>query len=121
MNVIDQQHGDGWTAINGDCVESLQGLRAIIYTSPRHTTASPRWRVILPLLSPIPPKKVRPLVQLLSDGLFPGYEGAINVEDYLMKPKQVRTVSAMTQNQALAECARIIGEDESEDAESGAA
>lgn len=26
MNVIDQQHGDGWTAINGDCVEALQGL-----------------------------------------------------------------------------------------------
>lgn len=26
MNVMDQQHGDGWTAINGDCVEALQGL-----------------------------------------------------------------------------------------------
>lgn len=47
-------------------------------------------------------------------------EGAINVEDYMMKPKQLRTVSAMTQAQALVECARIIGEDESEDAESEA-
>ena len=26
MNVMDQQQGDGWTAINGDCVEALQGL-----------------------------------------------------------------------------------------------
>lgn len=63
-----------------ELLAALQGLRAIVYTSPRHTTASPRWRVILPLLSPMPPKKVRPLVQLLSDGLFPGHEGAINVE-----------------------------------------
>lgn len=26
MNVMDQQQGDGWAAINGDCVEALQGL-----------------------------------------------------------------------------------------------
>lgn len=63
-----------------EMLETLQGIRAIVYSSPRHTTATPRWRVILPLLSPLPPKKHRPLVKLLSDGLFPNHQGAINVE-----------------------------------------
>lgn len=59
---------------------ALAGLRAIVYTSPRHTPEAPRWRVLLPLLVPLPPKKHRPLIALLSNGLVPGVPGCINVE-----------------------------------------
>lgn len=58
---------------------ALDGTRAIVYTSPSHTAAAPRWRVLLPLLTPVPPKKHRALVQALSDGLVPGYPGCIDV------------------------------------------
>jgi len=58
---------------------ALDGTRAIVYTSPSHTAAAPRWRVLLPLLTPVPPKKHRALVQVLSDGLVPGYPGCIDV------------------------------------------
>lgn len=61
-------------------VEALSGLRAIVYTSPRHQTSAPRWRVLLPLLSPLPPKKHRALIKILSDGLVPGAPGCINVQ-----------------------------------------
>jgi hypothetical protein len=60
--------------------DALRGVRAIVYTSPRHRTGAPRWRVLLPLLTPMPPKKHRALVALLSEGLVPGHEGIINVE-----------------------------------------
>jgi hypothetical protein len=63
-----------------DLLAALEGTRAVIYTSPRHTTAAPRWRVLLPLRTPLPPKKHRALVQQLSDGLIPGYPGCINVD-----------------------------------------
>ena len=59
---------------------ALAGIRHIVYASPSHTTANPRWRVLLPLLTPLPPKKHRSLVALLSDGLVPGFSGCINVE-----------------------------------------
>lgn len=54
----------------------LSGLRSVVYASPSHTTASPRWRALLPLLSPLPPKKHRSLVAVISKLL----DGAINVE-----------------------------------------
>lgn len=63
-----------------DLLTALQGDRAIIYTSPSHTAAEPRWRVLLPLLTPLPPKKHRALVQWVSDNLVPGYPGCIDVE-----------------------------------------
>lgn len=58
---------------------ALSGSRAIVYTSPSHTTAFPRWRVLMPLASPLPAKKYRSLIKRLSEVLFPGYEGCINV------------------------------------------
>jgi hypothetical protein len=63
-----------------DLLAALQGDRAIIYTSPSHTAADPRWRVLLPLLTPLPPSKHRALVQWISDNLVPGYPGCIDVE-----------------------------------------
>lgn len=62
-----------------DLLAALDGIRAIVYTSPSHTASDPRWRVLLPLLTPLPPKKHRALVQALSDGLVPGYPGCIDV------------------------------------------
>ncbi len=59
---------------------ALGGLRAIVYASPSHTEASPRWRVLVPLASPLPPKKHRALVRVLSERLVPGFVGCINVE-----------------------------------------
>lgn len=61
--------------------DSLSGLRAIVYSSPSHTAGKPRWRVLLPLLSPLPPKKYRSLVKWLSENLAgPEYAGCIDVE-----------------------------------------
>lgn len=59
--------------------EALEGLRAVVYTSPSHTREAPRWRVLLPLLTPLPPKKHRSLVDWLSQNLVAGYEGCIDV------------------------------------------
>jgi hypothetical protein len=70
---------DGVSVPEADLLAALAGTRAIVYASPSHTTASPRWRVLLPLLTPLPPKKHRALVQALSDGLVPGYPGCIDV------------------------------------------
>lgn len=57
---------------------ALAGLRAVVYTSPSHTAAKPRWRVLMPLASPLAPKKHRSLVQFLSDNLVPSYPGCID-------------------------------------------
>lgn len=63
-----------------DLLAALDGVRAIVYASPSHTAASPRWRVLLPLATPLPPKKHRDLVAKLSEGLVPGHPGCIDVE-----------------------------------------
>lgn len=57
---------------------ALRGVRAVVYASPSHTRANPRWRVLLPLRTPLPPKRHRSLVERLSAGLVPGYEGCVN-------------------------------------------
>lgn len=62
-----------------DLLAALDGMRAIVYTSPSHTAADPRWRVLLPLLTPLPPKKHRALVQWVSDNLVLGYPDCIDV------------------------------------------
>lgn len=62
-----------------DLLAALDDTRAIVYTSPSHTASDPRWRVLLPLFTPLPPKKHRALVQVLSDNLVPGYPGCIDV------------------------------------------
>ncbi len=59
---------------------ALEGLRSIVYASPSHTAAKPRWRVLLPLASPLPPKKHRSLVSWCSENLFEGHKGCINVK-----------------------------------------
>lgn len=59
---------------------ALDGLHAIVYTSPSHTAAAPRWRVLLPLASPLAPKKHRSLVQQLSENLVPGFPGCIDTQ-----------------------------------------
>lgn len=58
---------------------AVKGLKAIGYTSPSHTKRHPRWRLLLPLAAPLPPKKHRALVQNLSDVLVPGFAGCIDV------------------------------------------
>ena len=63
-----------------DLLAALDGVRAIVYASPSHTASNPRWRVLLPLASPLPPKKHRDLVAKLSEGLVPGHAGCIDVE-----------------------------------------
>jgi len=83
-----------WMILDVDCLEnpqgkvpspdvvraSLKGLHAVVYTSPSHTDTESRLRVLLPLASPLPPKKHRALVEFLSENLVPGFEGCINVQ-----------------------------------------
>ncbi len=71
---------DGTTPPEDALRTNLAGLRAIVYTSPSHTKAQPRWRVLLPLKTLLPPKKHRALVSWLSENLVAGYAGCIKVE-----------------------------------------
>lgn len=77
--VLDVDSGDTVPA-EGALRASLNGLRAVIYTSPSHTTASPRWRVLLPLRTGVPAKKHRALVAWLALNLVPAHPGCISVE-----------------------------------------
>ncbi len=47
------------------------GLAAVIYTSPSHTDAAPRWRILCPLAIPIGPEQRARMVARLN-GLFVG-------------------------------------------------
>jgi hypothetical protein len=49
-------------------------LKALLYTSPSHTAAKPRWRVILPASQPLPPTERKKLVARVN-GLFDGQLG----------------------------------------------
>ncbi|HEX3346933.1 MAG TPA: AAA family ATPase, partial [Acetobacteraceae bacterium] len=64
---------DGELVPLADAVELLtkQGILAIVYTSPSHTEAKPRWRVLCPLSSEHPPDKREHFVGRLN-GLFGG-------------------------------------------------
>ncbi len=59
---------------------ALEGTRAVVYASPSHTATLPRWRVLLPLRTPLKPTKYRALVEWLSANLVEGYPGCIDVE-----------------------------------------
>jgi len=48
---------------------TLHGIRALIYTSPSHTTAAPRWRVLAPLAQDASPATRRELVGRLNAAL----------------------------------------------------
>jgi len=50
------------------------GLAAIVYTSPSHTPAKPRWRVLAPTSRELPPRERKRLVARLN-GLFRGELG----------------------------------------------
>lgn len=77
--VSDFEAGPGRVPNEDELRAALKGTRAIVYTSPRHTAQNPRWRVLIPLASPLPPKKHRALVSFLSRGLVPGFTGCIDV------------------------------------------
>jgi hypothetical protein len=49
-------------------VKSL-GLQALVYTSPSHTEAKPRWRIICPTSAPLPPSDREGLVRKLDAAL----------------------------------------------------
>jgi hypothetical protein len=46
-------------------------LQALVYTSPSHSLAKPRWRVLCPTSKPLPPERREGLVARLN-GLFSG-------------------------------------------------
>lgn len=81
--VLDVDNDDPATSVGSVPTEeavrtSLEGLRAIVYTSPSHRARMPRWRILLPLASPVPPKKHRALVKWLSENLVAEYPGCID-------------------------------------------
>lgn len=45
------------------------GIRAAVYTSPSHTPEAPRWRVICPLTTPVPPEQRAALLARLNGAL----------------------------------------------------
>jgi hypothetical protein len=47
------------------------GVKAIVYTSPSHTAATPRWRALCPLSKPIPPEQ-RDRYMARLNGVFSG-------------------------------------------------
>lgn len=77
---VDDPGESGSVPTREELETALEGLHAVIYTSASHTEQNPRWRVLLPLLSPLPPKKHRSLVAWLSENLVEGRAGCINVE-----------------------------------------
>ncbi len=64
---------DGGQIPLDEAVERLekQGIAAIVYTSPSHTEAAPRWRVLCPLAAELPPERRGELLGRLN-GLFGG-------------------------------------------------
>src|ERR1017187_5540409 len=55
-------------------------LQSLIYTSPSHTTAKPRWRVLLPTSKELPPDKRAALVARIN-GIF---GGVLSVESFTL-------------------------------------
>ncbi len=55
---------DAGTMTPEDAIQRLSaaGIRALVYTSPSHTAASPRWRVIVPASQPYAPAAHREMV-----------------------------------------------------------
>lgn len=80
--VLDVDHDEPTVKVPNEAElrTSLEGFRAIVYASPGHTKLRPRWRVLLPLASPLPPKKHRALVRWLSENLVVDHAGCIDVE-----------------------------------------
>jgi hypothetical protein len=42
------------------------GITGLVYTSPSHTPAAPRWRLVLPFSDPLPPAEHRPMMAWLN-------------------------------------------------------
>lgn len=64
---------DGGAVLFADAVDKLEkaGILALVYTSPSHTEDAPRWRVLCPTSTELPPEKRGHLVGRLN-GLFGG-------------------------------------------------
>lgn len=78
--VLDVDHDAGHgVPYEQELRDALAGLRAVVYSSPSHTKTDPHWRVLLPLATPLPPKKYRSLIGWLSENLVPSRRGCINV------------------------------------------
>ena len=59
---------DGEVVTLGEAVRILKkvGLRALVYTSPSHTVAKPRWRILAPTSRELPPEERTKLVARLN-------------------------------------------------------
>jgi Protein of unknown function (DUF3987) len=97
-------------------VLSQAGLAAVLYTSPSHTVAAPRWRVLCPTSRPLPPAERGGLVARLN-GLF---VGALAGESFTLS--QSYYFGAVQGHEASHEVALIEGRpiDLADDLEAGA-